>query len=112
MPAVPNAETAMNIRQRIRLLDWFLFLATQNSVSSRWCPWEIGYADGTKNDSDIIVIPTIDQQNRFYGNEYLNLYRSLRYTQFNRQLVECVTPGLAYATGVRLMQPTRNPASR
>lgn len=46
MPDSPTRETAEKIQAKIRDLDWFLFLGTQNSMRSRWCPWEIGYADG------------------------------------------------------------------
>lgn len=28
-----------------------------NSLTSRWCPWEIGVADGTKSNDRILVIP-------------------------------------------------------
>jgi hypothetical protein len=75
MPESPNGETAKVIRQKIRDLDYFAFLATPNSVSSRWCPWEIGYADGVKRHEQIFVIPTEDQSGRWYGREYLQVYQ-------------------------------------
>lgn len=48
MPSSPNKETASKIKSKITTTDWFLFLATSNSTQSRWCPWEIGYADSQK----------------------------------------------------------------
>ena len=48
MPSTPNKETARKIKSKIQATDWFLFLATSNSTQSRWCPWEIGYADSVK----------------------------------------------------------------
>lgn len=48
MPERPNKETAQRIQGKIREIDYFLFLATENSGASRWCPWEIGYADSQK----------------------------------------------------------------
>jgi hypothetical protein len=77
MPATPSRETAERIQQRIRQLDWFLFLATSGSVASRWCPWEIGYADGVKVYNSILVIPTRDSAGYTHGNEYLQLYRHI-----------------------------------
>lgn len=74
MPASPNRTTAQRIQKKIRELNWFLFLATQNSVQSHWCPWEIGYADGVKAYNNILIIPTSDGQ-RTHGSEYLQLYR-------------------------------------
>lgn len=46
MPETPNRQTAGKIKKRIEDYYFFLFLATANSMASRWCPWEIGYADG------------------------------------------------------------------
>ena len=71
MPETPNGETARKIQGRIKSSDVFLFLATANSKASRWCPWEIGYADSSKKG--VYVIPTSDGHNT-YGNEYLQLY--------------------------------------
>jgi hypothetical protein len=79
MPDTPNKQTAENIKQRIIAYDWFLFLATPNSTDSRWCPWEIGYADSKKSHDKIFVIPTTDSSGSWYGNEYLQLYRQITF---------------------------------
>ena len=71
MPDIPNAKTARIIQKKILSRDLFLFLATANSKTSRWCPWEIGYADSSKKH--IYIISTTDNYNT-YGNEYLQLY--------------------------------------
>ncbi|WP_431309586.1 toll/interleukin-1 receptor domain-containing protein [Bradyrhizobium iriomotense] len=42
LPERPDRETARRLRDAIRASNYFLFLATPNSVRSRWCPWEIG----------------------------------------------------------------------
>lgn len=76
MPESPNRETAQRIQAKIRDLNWFLFLATRNSMESRWCPWEIGYADGVKPYDNILILPTSDNSGT-HGNEYLQLYRRL-----------------------------------
>lgn len=71
MPEKPNAETAARIQSKIIQSDVFLFLATAKSKASRWCPWEIGFADSSKKK--IYIIPTSDGYSS-YGNEYLELY--------------------------------------
>lgn len=71
MPDSPNVETAKRIQEKIRGSDLFLFLASANSKTSRWCPWEIGYGDSSKKK--IYIIPTSDERDT-YGNEYLELY--------------------------------------
>jgi len=74
MPDRPNRETAARIKQRIVSTHYFLFLATSNSMASRWCPWEIGYADGKKPIDAILICPTTDGMTT-HGSEYLDLYR-------------------------------------
>lgn len=77
LPVSPDKETAKKIQNKINQTDWFLFLATSNSTNSRWCPWEIGYADAVKNYEKILIIPTEDESGKWYGNEYLQLYKTI-----------------------------------
>jgi TIR domain len=77
MPDTPSRETALKIKEKIIELKYFLFLATANSMASRWCPWEIGYADGRKPVDDILIIPTSENSGVWHGNEYLGLYRRI-----------------------------------
>ncbi len=80
MPDTPNEETARKIKDHITGSQVFLFLATANAKASRWCPWELGYADtGIKK---IFIIPTTDGSNS-YGNEYLQLYPKIDIGQAN-----------------------------
>ncbi|WP_374343045.1 toll/interleukin-1 receptor domain-containing protein [Azonexus sp.] len=95
MPEQPNQETAAKIQQKIKELNYFLFLATANSMSSRWCPWEIGYADGQKPNSQLLIVPTTDGSNS-HGNEYLQLYR--RVDLSNQGSVEVWQPGQSYTS--------------
>jgi hypothetical protein len=83
MPEHPNRETAERIQARIIECNCFLFLATANSTQSRWCPWEIGFADGKKTLDDIFVVPTRDSIGT-YGSEYLELYRRIDYTEMRK----------------------------
>lgn len=86
MPEVPNRETADRIKRKIVDLNYFLFLATSNSISSRWCPWEIGYADGKKQIERILVLPTTDGF-KTYGSEYLQLYRRIDLSNLSKLAV-------------------------
>jgi len=86
LPDVPNRLTADKIRDKIRRLDWFLFLATPNSVKSRWCPWEIGFADSCKPIEQILLIRTNDSHG-YYGNEYLQLYPEIAHSTAGQLLV-------------------------
>ena len=71
LPETPNGETAREIKAKIKSSNVFLFLATANAKASRWCPWEIGFADSS--EKGIYIIPTADGGGT-YGNEYLQLY--------------------------------------
>jgi hypothetical protein len=86
MPEKPNRTTAARLQEKIGELDYFLFLATANSMSSRWCPWEIGYANGKMSIDRIIVCATTDGTIT-NGTEYLDLYRRLDFSTANRLAV-------------------------
>lgn len=89
----PSKETATWLQQAIVRCDWLLYLATQNSAKSRWCPWEVGYADGKKSNASIVVVMTRDSGGT-YGSEYLDLYR--RIVDVNGKLI-IAEPGMASA---------------
>lgn len=76
LPENPSAVTASKIKTKIAELDFFFFLATPNSMASRWCPWEIGLADGVKHRSSIFVIPTSGSDGT-HGNDYIQLYQRI-----------------------------------
>jgi hypothetical protein len=77
LPPQPTRETAEKIQTKIRDLDLFLYLATQNSSSSKWCPWEIGYGDAAKGKDKVLIIPTHTATGTA-GQEYLSLYLSIQ----------------------------------
>lgn len=87
MPPTPNRDTAAKIKTRIKQTDLFLFLATPSSMGSRWCPWEIGYADGVKPIDAIVVVSTKDANGTTHGSEYLDLYRRLDVSDTNELAV-------------------------
>jgi TIR domain len=80
MPSPPDRETAKKIQDRIQRANYFLFLATQNSLVSRWCPWEIGFADGAKSTDSILIVPTQGASGTAHGSEYLGLYRRIDFS--------------------------------
>ncbi|HEU4683776.1 MAG TPA: toll/interleukin-1 receptor domain-containing protein [Nitrospira sp.] len=86
MPESPTSATAQAIKKRIVEMNYFVFLATPNSLKSRWCPWEIGFADARKDNDRILLIPTTDGYSN-YGSEYLGLYRHLDFSEDRRLCV-------------------------
>ena len=59
MPKVTTADTAINIKNRIRQCDKFILLATNKAIESKWCNWELGYGDADKFKKHIAIFPFI-----------------------------------------------------
>lgn len=79
MPNYTCAETAKRLKQVIKACDKFILLATNNSVESYWCNWEVGIGDVHKYKDNIAVLPMQDKGKLYKGNEYLKLYPSIEY---------------------------------
>ena len=101
MPDQPTRETAERLQRRIVTSNWFIFLATANSMTSRWCPWELGYADGKKPTDYITIVQTLDSAGQYHGNEYLHLYRRIDVT--SEGSLAAFSPGATLGTYVRYL---------
>lgn len=67
-------ETAAALRYRMRQSKSLIYLSSDNSSSSKWMPWELGYFDGFKPDG-VAIMPVLDSSmEAFKGQEYLGLY--------------------------------------
>ncbi|QIK95581.1 TIR domain-containing protein [Sphingomonas sp. HDW15A] len=65
--------TADRLRQRMRQCRSLMYLYTQNSPSSKWMPWELGFSDG--HHGAVAIVPvTVQPQQNFQGQEYLGIY--------------------------------------
>lgn len=84
MSETPTSEVAEKSQARIRACDWFIFLATDKSMSSLWCYWELGYAEGVKSFDAVLIIPTKDEKDVWHGGGLLQLYRHIEVTSSQR----------------------------
>ena len=57
MPITTSAETAINLKDRIRKCDRFILLATNGAIESKWCNWELGFGDANKYPDKIAIFP-------------------------------------------------------
>jgi len=76
LPNPPSTKTAVILKNEIRKLPRFVALATPNSYTSRWIPWELGLADGFRDIPPNAILP-ITQEGQvppWLTTEYLNLY--------------------------------------
>src|SRR5205809_3384985 len=60
MPPFTNAETANKIKEAIVANKKFILLATNNSINSKWCNWELGFGDAKKYINGIAMFPLAD----------------------------------------------------
>lgn len=80
LSGAPTKASVERVQEKIRETDWLIYLATANSRDSRWCPWEIGYADGVNGSDAVIVAGTRDIVGNWHGQEYLQIYRHVAFT--------------------------------
>lgn len=83
MPITTSAETAINLKDRIRGCDRFILLATNGAIESKWCNWELGFGDANKFPDRIAIFPlkpkgTYDYE--YKGNEYMQIYPYIKYS--------------------------------
>lgn len=72
-------ETTINlIRKRIAQSRSLAYIATSNVSSSKWCPWELGVADGI-HDQKVAILPVLEDKHEFQGQEYLSIYPYIDY---------------------------------
>lgn len=77
MPKITSAETALNIRERIRMCDKFILLATNSAIESKWCNWELGYGDAQKYKDHLALFPIKPKRTydfAYKGSEYMAIY--------------------------------------
>ena len=76
-----NANTANQLRSRMRNCNGLAYIATANITQSKWCPWELGYVDGNKNGR-CAILPVLKTDDKYFkGQEYLGLYPYIDYAK-------------------------------
>ena len=68
-----NANTAAQLRTRMKMCKGLAYVSTTNITQSKWCPWELGYVDGNKNGRCAIIPVLETNTGSFMGQEYLGL---------------------------------------
>ena len=77
-----GVDTAQTLRKRMESSLCLAYVATSNTTTSKWCPWELGYADGSK-DGRCCILPIMENANSYKGQEYLGLYPYIDYVNYN-----------------------------
>lgn len=93
-------ETAAVLRQRMRQSKSLIYLSSENSSSSKWMPWELGFFDGFK-PGGVAIMPVLDSAtDTFKGQEYLGLYPIVQKNTYTdgRPDVFVEEPGVRWST--------------
>lgn len=78
-----TAKTAATLRERMDACNGLAYISTVNITSSKWCPWELGYMDGSKNGR-CAILPIMEKDTyAFNGQEYLGIYPYIDYEKAN-----------------------------
>jgi TIR domain len=65
-----SKKTAETLRIRLRQSRCLMFVHTENSIASKWMPWELGFMDGHKpNKSTILPIRNLLNSTPDYGDQ-------------------------------------------
>ena len=86
MPKETSADTAKRIKEVIKNCNKFILLATDKSIDSIWCNWELGIGDVNKYIDNIAILPIKNKgtyDSEFIGNEYLLIYPKIQFVQNN-----------------------------
>ncbi|NDV44167.1 toll/interleukin-1 receptor domain-containing protein [Flagellimonas sediminis] len=87
MPAYTNAKTALRLKEKIKISNKFILLATPNAISSKWCNWELGIGDVEKYIENIALFPINRTYQSFSGAEYLKIYPYIDYENGNGRYI-------------------------
>lgn len=79
MPAYTNADTAHSLKEKIKVADKFILVATPSAINSKWCNWELGLGDAAKYKEHIALLPINKTYETFKGAEYLAIYPYIEY---------------------------------
>ena len=88
MPAYTNAKTALRLKEKIKVSDKFILVATPNAINSKWCNWELGLGDAEKYIEHIALFPINRTTQKFSGAEYLRIYPYIEYENGNGKYLD------------------------
>lgn len=70
-----SRKTAETLRNRMKNCSCLLYATSENSSTSTWMPWELGYFDGIKGQVAILPVTDFSSNSwQYEGKEYLGLY--------------------------------------
>lgn len=87
MEHVTDAQTAVDLKSRIKDARKVIYVVTTESLKSAWCSWEIGYSDCAKGVNDVAILAVKPNNGRWTKREFLQQYPWIYYDQKGRQFM-------------------------
>lgn len=80
LPINTSPKTASTLIFSIEACNRFVVVVTDNSINSKWVPWELGVANSKKEYKDIAILPISSAKvnGDWKDNEYLGIYQQIR----------------------------------
>lgn len=80
-------KTAERLRDVVKTCQKFVLFVTKQTKDSTWIPWELGLGDGNRNEQNVALFPSADQQydQSWSEQEYLGLYRRIIWGNFQNK---------------------------
>jgi hypothetical protein len=78
MPPTTSGETAIKLKERIVNSKKFILIATEAAIESKWCNWEVGFADAHKYEDHLALFPVKEDYRTTEGRniyKYILLFR-------------------------------------
>lgn len=75
-----DKNTAKILANAMKKCKGLIYLHSSASKVSKWCPWELGYFSGTNNFMCANVPMTEMKNEKYEGQEYLDIYKDIEYS--------------------------------
>lgn len=76
-----DAQTAQDLKTRIKDARKVIYVVTTESLKSAWCSWEIGYSDCSKGVDDVAILVVKPNNGHWKNREFLQQYPWIYYDQ-------------------------------
>lgn len=97
MPKITSGITAARIKVKIKSSKKFILLATEGSIASKWCNWELGFGDAHKYLNNIALLIFKNDNTIFSGSEYLEIYPVIGFNSNNTGFEVKYPSGITYS---------------
>ena len=87
MNHVTDAQTAVDLKWRIKDARKVIYVVTTESLKSAWCSWEIGFSDCAKGVNDVAILAVKSNNGRWTKREFLQQYPWIYYDQKEHQFM-------------------------